>query len=140
MNDCSNCKNRKNGKCEYAEICTVTVSYDEKATHYHSTPDYWGPITESWIDELDMPNKVEHPVHYNRDGSMECIDEMLLIFGKEAVKNFCLLNVWKYRYRAADKNGAEDLAKSDWYLAKYKKLVEADKSESDPPAYNPYQE
>ena len=65
---------------------------------------------------------VNHPSHYNRKGSMECIDEMILIFGKEAVKNFCICNAWKYRYRAADKNGEEDLKKSDWYINKYKEL------------------
>lgn len=68
-------------------------------------------------------NNVEHPAHYNREGALECIDEMILIFGVEAVKNFCLCNSWKYRYRAADKNGEEDLKKSDWYLKKYKELA-----------------
>lgn len=67
-------------------------------------------------------NNVEHPSHYNREGAMECIDEMRLIFGDEAVAHFCLLNAWKYRYRAADKNGEEDLKKSDWYLQKYKEI------------------
>ena len=67
---------------------------------------------------------VNHPKHYNREGGMECIDEMILVFGKEAVQNFCLCNAWKYRYRAADKNGEEDLKKSDWYLNKYKELKE----------------
>ena len=66
--------------------------------------------------------KIDHPSHYNRSDAMECIDEMLLIFGKEAVKNFCLLNIWKYRYRAADKNGEIDLEKSDWYMKKYAEL------------------
>lgn len=72
---------------------------------------------------------VEHPSHYNRNGGMECIDEMLLIFGQKAVEDFCLCNAWKYRYRAADKNGAEDLAKSDWYLRKYKELKENARNE-----------
>ena len=67
---------------------------------------------------------VNHPSHYCREGGMESIDEMVLIFGKEAVKNFCLCNVWKYRYRASDKNGEEDLKKSDWYMRKYKELME----------------
>ena len=71
-------------------------------------------------------SKVNHPKHYNREGGMECIEEMLLIFGREAVKHFCLCNAWKYRYRASDKNGAEDLNKSDWYLAKYKELLGGD--------------
>ena len=69
-------------------------------------------------------SNVDHPSHYNREGSMECIDEMILVFGKEAVMNFCLCNAWKYRYRAADKNGAEDIAKSDWYIKKYSELKE----------------
>lgn len=65
---------------------------------------------------------INHPKHYTRDGAMESIDEMVLIFGKEAVKWFCLCNAWKYRYRAGDKNGLEDIKKSDWYIAKYKEL------------------
>ena len=68
------------------------------------------------------PSAVEHPKHYNREGAMECIDEMLMLFGKDAVMGFCLCNAWKYRYRAADKNGEEDLKKSDWYLTKYREL------------------
>ena len=67
----------------------------------------------------DIINK---PKHYNREGAMECIDEMQLIFGTEAVKHFCLCNAWKYRYRATEKNGDEDLAKSDFYIKKYKEL------------------
>ena len=66
---------------------------------------------------------VNHPAHYCRDGGMECIDEMILVFGKEAVANFCLCNAWKYRYRASDKNGEEDLRKSDWYLKKFEELL-----------------
>lgn len=71
---------------------------------------------------MGKTEKVNHPSHYNRENAMECIDEMELIFGIEAVKNFCVCNAWKYRYRAADKNGEEDLKKSDWYLNKYKEL------------------
>lgn len=63
-----------------------------------------------------------NPKHYKREGGMESIEEMEVVFGTVAVMNFCLLNVWKYRYRAADKNGQEDLAKSDWYMNKYKEL------------------
>ena len=31
---------------------------------------------------------VNHPSHYCQDGGMECIDEMIAIFGKTAVKHF----------------------------------------------------
>lgn len=68
-------------------------------------------------DNVDMINK---PPHYTR--GMECIDEMILIFGVEAVKNFCKLNVWKYRKRALYKNGEQDMEKSDWYINKLKEL------------------
>lgn len=64
-------------------------------------------------------NNIDHPSHYCN--GMECIDEMLTVFGGEAVRHFCLLNVWKYRKRALYKNGEEDMKKADWYM---KKLVE----------------
>ena len=44
---------------------------------------------------------------------------MLEVSGPEIVSHFCLCNVWKYRYRAMNKNGKEDREKSDWYMCKY---------------------
>lgn len=74
-------------------------------------------------DPTEKGDAVNHPSHYN-NGGMECIDEMVLIFGVEATMHFCLLNAWKYRARCLYKNGDEDIQKSHWYLAKYKKLKE----------------
>lgn len=72
-----------------------------------------------------MNSMVDHPRHYNREGAMECIDEMELIFGPEVVMHFCLGCVFKYRYRAGLKdNGYQDLEKSDWYMNKYRELKE----------------
>lgn len=70
----------------------------------------------------NMKDPINHPDHYCQEGSMECIDEMVAVFGKTAVMHFCLLNVWKYRKRAVFKNGLEDLKKADWYLKKYLEL------------------
>lgn len=67
-------------------------------------------------------DEVNHPSHYCQEGSMECIDEMVQLFGSEATRHYCLLNVWKYRKRAVYKNGDTDMKKSDWYLAKYFEL------------------
>lgn len=76
----------------------------------------------------NTPSMVDHPRHYNREGAIECIDELELIFGPEVVAHFCLCNVLKYRYRAGLKNdGYEDLEKSDWYMRKYKELKEKNK-------------
>lgn len=66
---------------------------------------------------------VNHPSHYNQ-GGIECIDAMLAAFGEEAVKNFCLVNAFKYVWRARDKNGMEDIDKAIWYLNKFKELSE----------------
>lgn len=74
-----------------------------------------------------MNDVVNNPKHYNREGAMQCFDEFTLIYGVEAAKAACLFNIHKYRYRAADKNGAEDLRKSDWYMRKYKELCEMEK-------------
>ena len=68
-------------------------------------------------DDVDMVNKPPHYTH-----GMECIDEMILIFGVEKVKAFCLCNAWKYRKRALYKNGEQDMEKSDWYINKIKEL------------------
>lgn len=60
-----------------------------------------------------------HPKHYNVDGRMECIQEMEIMFGDEAVETFCKLNAYKYFYRAGSKEGEakeKDLAKAKWYL------------------------
>ena len=72
----------------------------------------------------DMTDNVNHPKHDCREGAMECLDEMILLYGKDAVATFCKLNAHKYRYRAGLKgSAAEDYAKSDFYLNKYKELV-----------------
>ena len=76
------------------------------------------------VDEMAGVDMVNYPPHYTRKNAMECIDEMLLLFGKEEVMSFCKLNAWKYRYRAMDKNGQEDINKSDYYIKKYKELTD----------------
>lgn len=90
----------------------------------------WG--SESTVIECNdvcppekKPSMIDHPVYYNRKDAIECIDEMELIYGSEALMWFCLLSQHKYRYRAGLKNnGYEDLEKSDWYMCKYKELKE----------------
>lgn len=63
-----------------------------------------------------MRDNVNHPKHYERFCSLECIDVMELIFGQEAVFNFCMCNAFKYLWRFRNKNGLEDLNKADWYV------------------------
>jgi hypothetical protein len=81
------------------------------------------PISYGTLNTKPEPAEdlVNHPNHYT-NGGIECIDEMILIFGIEATMHFCLLNAWKYRRRALDKNGQQDMDKSHWYINKYKEL------------------
>lgn len=74
-----------------------------------------------------MNDIINHPSHYCRENAIESIDEMVAVFGVDAVRNFCICNVWKYRYRAGNKNGNEDIAKSDWYMKKFIELSEDEK-------------
>ena len=65
-------------------------------------------------------SSVNHPAHYQ--GKHECIDEMVALFGVEDVKAFCRCNVYKYRYRAIQKGGQEDIDKADWYTRKLRRV------------------
>ena len=69
-----------------------------------------------------MTDYINHPPHY--DGEYECITAMIQCFGKEAVKDFCLCNAFKYIWRCKLKHDdpAEDMGKAMWYLNKYKEL------------------
>ena len=70
-------------------------------------------LTQEQIEKV-----VNNPSHYTK-GAMECIDEMIMVFGSMAVYNFCVCNAWKYRARAQYKGKPEeDLAKANWYLNK----------------------
>lgn len=70
-----------------------------------------------------MTDNVNHPNHY-LTGKYECIEVMIEAQGKEAVKDFCICNAFKYLYRADRKNGLEDIKKAKWYLDKYIELNE----------------
>lgn len=53
---------------------------------------------------------------------------MIALFGVDAVRHFCMCNVYKYRFRASRKNGPEDIEKAEWYMGK---LMELNQEASD---------
>ena len=65
--------------------------------------------------------EINHPDRY-AGGKYECIKAMVDVFGADAVKHFCILNAFKYVWRAEKKNGIEDIKKAVWYLNKYIEL------------------
>ena len=79
-------------------------------------------MLEKSNQQSEEVNLVNHPKHYNQT-QFECIDEMIIIFGKEKVIDWCKITAYKYKYRAGFKDDKlQDLAKADWYLAKAEEL------------------
>ena len=70
------------------------------------------------------PDTVNHPSHYTSGCGFECIEMMEMVFGKEAVHDFCTLNAFKYLWRYRQKGGADDIGKAKWYLKYACKLTE----------------
>lgn len=77
--------------------------------------------TTTKISALDVVNDAVNPSHYN---GTEVFDQMVLLYGVEAVKGFCICNAYKYRQRAGKKSESieEDIKKALWYENKYKEL------------------
>lgn len=68
------------------------------------------------MEEIKVNDNVNHPSHYKGHTSIDCIDNMRLIFGNQRVAEFCMLNAYRYLSRHEYKNGLEDLKKAKWYL------------------------
>ena len=65
---------------------------------------------------------VNHPSHYNQY-PQETIDMMVDIFGRDAVRQWCVMTAFKYRMRMGLKDDIEqDFNKEQWYLNKAKEL------------------
>lgn len=105
MGICEGCKNEKLNPSDHP-CC------DCKRCYEHNEMDLYSPAEDP----------VNHPKHYADTCSLECIDVMLISFGKEAVINFCMCNAFKYMWRFKNKNGQEDLQKAKWYLNKAEDL------------------
>ena len=97
---------KADGFCEINKSIVTAISY-----------------CDSWKQEKD---NVNHPKHYET-GKFECIDVMGEVFGSDNLKEYCLINAFKYLYRCKRKEKElEDIKKSIWYLNKYVELQEGD--------------
>lgn len=68
---------------------------------------------------MENIKEVENPEYYNLPGRKECIAEQKEVFGMVPVFFFCLLNCYKYNYRAGSKEGQtkeNDLSKAHVYM------------------------
>ena len=110
---CLNCQFCKQGTA--AEPCRRCINLSGKEDCFVPLENADGSIP---IEKA--PDNVNHPFHYQ--GKYECIDETIALFGVDAVRHFCMCNVYKYRFRASRKNGPEDIEKAEWYMEKLMEL------------------
>lgn len=95
-------------------------------------------IKKAFCDEEhdEEHDAINHPAHYEH--GIECIDEMILLYGVVETMSFCKLNQHKYRKRAFDKGGKEDMDKADWYMKEYAYLDSKSDIEIKEEIYNKY--
>lgn len=74
-------------------------------------------------DDYISEDPVNHPSHYEKQCSLECIDVMEACFDYDAVFDFCVCNAFKYLWRHKFKNGNEDIKKAAWYIDKAEKIM-----------------
>ena len=62
-------------------------------------------------------DEVNHPSHYTKNGSIECIEAIQASMDLEDFRGYCKGNILKYLWRYESKNNPQqDLAKAEWYL------------------------
>lgn len=129
IKDCANCLYRN---CDENEF-PCSKCYNLNKWKYLKSSEFKGQTPEQPTIPPTPPVKppkeeINHPDRY-AGGKYECIDIMLDVFGKDAVMHFCILNAFKYLWRAEKKNGVQDVQKAVWYLNKYIELVESEGKE-----------
>lgn len=75
------------------------------------------------MEDFVFEDNVNHPNHY-ASSSIECIDAMEAMLTPEQFVGYLRGNMFKYQWRYENKNGIEDLKKSQWYLNKLLAVLE----------------
>ena len=88
-------------------------------------------LAKAQVDFLKKENTTESDAaskQPRKQQTMGCFEEMVQVFGVEAVMAYCRCSAWKHRHDALHKGKySEDNIKAEWYL---KKLAELDGKES----------
>ena len=114
---------RMQKEAETNKILNDNIVYFDNQPFFRESDLVKNDENEEKSAEKDENSTVNHPKHYQNDGGLETIDEMILLFGLEEAMIFCKLNAWKYRARASKKGSEqEDLDKANWYILKYQEL------------------
>ena len=91
--------------------------------------DFWQSRQQPTEQVTEQPEEYDfvNPKHY-QEFSVEVIDMMAAIWGKEATATHCEMCAFKYKLRAGSKPDQpidRDLEKAAWYLSKAKELRDA---------------
>lgn len=114
---------RMQKEAEANKILNDNIVYFDNQPFFRESDLVKNDENEEKSAEKDENSTVNHPKHYQNEGGLETIDEMILLFGLEETMIFCKLNAWKYRARASKKGSEkEDLEKANWYILKYQEL------------------
>jgi hypothetical protein len=103
------------------------IIYGGVASQNSSAEINFCPICGRDLRREKMNEQVNHPSHYQKAGRKECIVEMEEKYGIPATIGFCLMNAYKYLYRAGDKadnSYEQDRNKAKWYFDYANKLIE----------------
>lgn len=120
MERCNGCEYEYDGICtatgeECNEIRICTAITNKVREEVSKAPTIEKEKTEMKKTEQHKQDNV-NPDYYKDRTSIECIDNMRLIFGNQRVTDYCIVNAYKYLSRYKYKNGYEDLKKAKWYL------------------------
>lgn len=132
MERCDGCEYEYDGMCtaigeECKEIRMCTVITNKVREEVSKAPIIEKETIKMGKTEQDKQDNV-NPDYYKDRTSIECIDNMRLIFGNQIVAGYCMVNAYKYLSRHKYKNGYEDLCKAKWYLDKAEELELTDKA------------
>ena len=119
-NYCHNCVHGEKSLNEYpCDLCDGILNFQPNPTPPEQpTKPPMLPVNPTKDEEINHPDRYA-------GGKFECIEVMADVFGKEAVKHFCLLNAFKYIWRQEKKGGVEDVKKAVWFLNKYIELSDS---------------
>lgn len=113
-----NCVNFESSKTILVSECWKCKKHDGKNGCGVADFNAEGYCNNFDFDEVkeEKVDNVNHPKHYEKSCSLECIEAMELMGSIYDVATFCFYNAFKYVWRYKNKNGKEDLKKAKWYI------------------------
>lgn len=79
-------------------------------------------ICVKMTEDTENMNKNATKLKQERVEAKECLEELIVIFGEEKVKTFCIMSVWECRKKALTENKEENIEKANWFLLQCKRL------------------